>query len=606
MAIKFDNSLVNRVQQATDIVDVISEHLSLDRKGREFVGLCPFHSDNRPSLYVNPVKQIFKCFACGAGGDAFKFIQLRESLTFPQAVERLAQRAGIEVKHVNRRNTGGKSSADSDDDPKLIAKINDWTCRYFQKSLYDEQKGLKARRYLEDRQINDESVKSWAVGLAIESWDDLMSAGKSAGISEGNLLKAGVVVSREGGGCYDKFRDRLMFPIVDVTGRVIGFGGRTLGDDSAKYVNSPATVLFDKSNCLYGLDKARHKIVSCGTVVVVEGYTDVIMAHQFGCSNVVATLGTSFTAGHAKILRRYAKRIVLVFDSDVAGMEAANRALEVCLAGQIDIKLAFAPDGKDPCDYLLTAGSEGFEEVVGGAVDVMDFKWRRLVEGMAGSDNIADKRAATEEFLRTVATAVKSGRLDPIARGMVVTKLSSIIGISNEQVNRELAKLAGRLNRSASYAVKNQKVVSFNLGDGIFAKAQREVLEVLLNEPGLFENVPGAITVEAFDVPILRQIAERVFDWAESGDKKNLTELLAKVESVEGSSAIVRLAELGQKKGSYRERLTEAAGVFENHIEDIKKNEIKVDLSDDDTESLRRISGILGKRNKRNPGMITN
>ncbi len=604
MAVNFDNSIISRIQQATDIVDVISEHLSLQKKGKELVGLCPFHADHKPSLYVNPVKQIFKCFACGAGGDVFKFIQLREGLGFPQAIERLAQRAGIKLQSRPKR---PKESADETSqglDPKYLANINARALKLWQENLNDDQKGKAAREYIQDRQITTESVKKWALGLALNSWDDLAARAKSGKSNPQVLTEAGLTVAGENDRHYDKFRNRLMFPILDVTGRVVGFGGRTLGDDPAKYMNSPATSLFDKSNCLYGLDKARHDIVATGTAVIVEGYTDVIMAHQFGCKNVVATLGTSLTAGHARILRRYAKKIILVFDSDTAGTQAANRGLEVCLTQRIDIKLAFVPEGKDPCDFLISAGLDAFQNVLADAVDVMEFKWQRLIGGLAESDNFADKRAATEEFLLTVATAISRGRLDPIAKGLVINKLTGIIGLTGDQINRQLVRLTARLRRAEGFAVKNQKVLSVDLGDGFLAKAQREVLEVLLNEPKLFSEIDGRITVENFDVPVLRQIARVVFASLNQGSLDPIAKLLAGLKSVEAGSAIVELAEAGPKKGNYAERLAHAVDVIRDNIDNTEKSRIKDQLSDDDTESLRKIFERLGRENKRNPGMV--
>ena len=603
MPVKFDNSIINQIQQATDIVDVISEHLSLQKKGKEMVGLCPFHEDHKPSMFVNPVKQIFKCFACGAGGDVFKFMQLRENLTFPQAIERLAQRAGIKLQQQQRRRKEEKSGKV---DPKEVARINAWAQKLWKSNLFDEQKGAGVLEYLKDRQISSDSVKEWGIGFAVDSWDDLVArARNNKRISERLLIDAGLAVTRDDGSCYDKFRNRLMFPIIDVTGRAIGFGGRTLGDDEAKYMNTPATVLFDKSNSLYGLDKARHQIVSSGTVVVVEGYTDVIMAHQYGCDNVVATLGTSFTDGHARVLRRYAKRIVLVFDNDVAGVEAANRALEVCLSQKIDIKLTFVPEGKDPCDFLQTAGREAFEKVVDNAIDVMESKWQRLNEGLGSSDNLTDRRAATEEFLQSVARALRGGRLDPIARGLMITKLSGIIGLSSDQINRELQRLYGRISSTDSFAVRNQKVISVNMGDNFFAKAQREVLEVLLNEPELFDKVRGKITSEQFDEPVLHEIAKVVFDSLGNGKKATLAELLTRLESVEAGSAIVELAEVGEKKTNYTERLEKAVTVVEKYFEKDRISTLKAGLKDNETETLRKISEGLSRTNKRNPGMMT-
>jgi len=310
MAGIFDRATVNRVQQSNDIVDIISEHVSLAKKGREMVGLCPFHDDHRPSMYVNGEKQIFKCFACGAGGSVFTFVQMRENLNFPQAIERLAERAGIKLTPVKRTRT---SSAEAPDvDPNRLAKVNDWSAEHFCKNLMDKEKGKYALDYVSERKISLESVKKWGLGLAFDSNDDLVQAAVKRGIPQKLLTDAGFAITGRDGRLSDKFVNRLVFPITDVTGRIIGFGGRTLNNDGAKYVNSPTTVLFDKSNTIYGLQHARHQMVATGTAVVVEGYTDCIMAHQFGCTNVVAALGTSFTSGHARILRRYAKRIVLV------------------------------------------------------------------------------------------------------------------------------------------------------------------------------------------------------------------------------------------------------------------------------------------------------
>jgi DNA primase len=606
VAARFDSSVISRIQQSNDITEVVSEHLSLQKKGKELVGLCPFHDDHRPSMYVNPAKQIFKCFACGAGGDVFKFVQLRENLTFPEAVERLGQRVGIKLEPYRVSKPKGSGTGGRSVDAKQLARVNSWAQKFWQRNLCSEQKGKEARNYIRQRQISVEALKQWCLGLALDKWDDLVTAAGKEKISEKLLVECGLAVTNESGGCYDKFRNRLMFPIFDVTDRVIGFGGRTLGGDGAKYMNSPATVLFDKSNSLYGLDKARHEIVSSGTVVVVEGYTDVIMAHQFGCKNVVATLGTSFTDGHGRILRRYAKRIVLVFDNDTAGVEAANRALEVCLAQRIDIKLAFVSENKDPCDFLLSAGKEGFDEVVENAVDVMEFKWQRLLDGLSDSDNITDKRLATEEFLRSVAAAIRGGRLDAIAKGLIVTKLGGIIGLSSEQINRELVRLMGQLGRTASYNIENQKVVSMDIGEGFFAKAQQEILEVLLNEPQLYSEAVEKVTTEDFEIPVLRQIAEVLFVRLAASQEITLAGLLRDIESEQAGSALVHLAEAGEKKGCYQKRLQDALEVFRNHSQNSQKDSIKAGLSDDDTESLRKITEILTaeqRKNRRNPGM---
>jgi len=601
----FDNSTVVQVQQANDIVDVITEHVSLKRKGREMVGLCPFHDDHRPSLNVNGAKQIFKCFACGAGGDVFKFVQMRENLTFPQAIERLAERAGIKLKPA-RVAKGQTREQPPDVDPNKLAKVNAWAAQHFGKNLHDEKKGKSTRDYVAQRQITSQSVKKWQLGLAIDSPDDLIRAAKAKNVPIKLLEQAGLVTAQN----QDKFINRLMFPITDVTGRVIGFGGRTLDDTGAKYINSPTTVLFDKSNSLYGLEQARHQIVSTGTAVVVEGYTDCIMAHQLGCTNVVATLGTSFTAGHGRIMRRYAKKAVLIFDGDTAGIEAANRALDVCLSQRIDIKLAAVPKGKDPCDFLLAAGKERFEQLVDEAVDVFQFKWNRLTESFGSDDTLAGRRAAIEEFLQTIAASLWAGKLPPLDRGLVLNRLSKIIGLDTKELNAELSRRVGRVAKAASYGVEDQKVQSIDFGRGLFATAQRELLEVLLgsrlagavNEQELFGMVRQKITVELFDVPILSQTAAILFETLNTEPKPSFAEMLARAESVELGECLVQLAQAGEEKGNFRARLAGALDVIERHQAQRQKRQIKA--VEDQRQFLRRVHENTEKENPHNVGMV--
>ena len=604
MAGMFDNTVVLQVQQANDIVEVIGEHVSLKQKGREMVGLCPFHADHRPSMNVNNVKQIFKCFACGAGGDVFKFVQMRENLTFPQVIERLAERAGIRLERrqkAKRQKVEGQEAQGEpaeDVDPNRLAKANAWAAKHFRKNLEDPDKGKYVRDYIAQRQMNAESVEKWQIGLAADSPDDLARAAIAKKASLKLLQQAGLLVGQN----RDKFVNRLMFTITDVTGRVIGFGGRTLDGNSAKYMNSPTTVLFDKSNSLYGLEQARHEIVSTGTAVVAEGYTDVIMAHQFGCTNVVATLGTSFTAGHARILRRYARKVVLVFDSDVAGVEAANRALDVCLAQRIDIKIASVPEGKDPCDFILAAGKERFEQIIDEAVDVFWFKWERLKDKFNGDATLAGKKAAVEEYLQTIATGLQAGNVPALDCGLRVNQISRIIGLDSRQINAELNKRVRRAQRSAGYRQGEQEVAGIDYGRGAFAAAQREVLEVLLNEPGLYETVRQEITAEVFDVPILRQIAAILFEMLSIDSETPLRQVLARTESVELGKCLMELAHAGQEKGNFESRLTGALDAIERH--QAQKKRSRIEAQEDKSEYLRELYDNTGKLNVHNLGMV--
>jgi DNA primase len=599
MAGMFDNSLVLQVQQASDIVDVIGEHVSLKKKGREMVGLCPFHDDHKPSMNVNPAKQIFKCFACGAGGDVFKFVQMRENLTFPQAIERLAERANIQIqKKVVRQAHHNKAGEQVEEvDPNRLAKANAWAAKIFQNNLNNTENGQFARDYLAGRHINAESIEKWKLGLSNNDQQGLINAAKAQKVPLKLLEQAGLTV----GQFQDKFNNRLMFTITDVTGRVIGFGGRTLDENGAKYINSPTTVLFDKSNSLYGLEQARHEIVSTGTAVVVEGYTDVIMAHQFGCGNVVATLGTSLTSGHGRLLRRYAKKVVLIFDSDVAGIEAANRALDVCLAQRIDIKLASVAEGKDPCDFLLAAGKEGFERLIDEAIDVFQFKWDRLKEKFDGDDTLAGRRAAVDEYLQTIATGMQAGNIPVLDVGLRVNQISLIIGLDGRQINIELSRRVRRAERAASYDRLERVAGNVDYGQGLFAAAQREVLEVLLNEPERFEAVRGKISAESFDVPILGQVAAILFEVLAEDGEATLSGVLARTESVELGNCVMELAAAGEQKGNFGARLAGAIGTMERCR--AMSQDGRAESAEDPKEYLRKVHEQAGK-NPHSVGMV--
>jgi len=593
-----DQGTIDRIQQATNIVDLISEYVSLIKKGREMVGVCPFHDDHSPSMNVSESKQIFKCFACGAGGNVFSFVMLHEQLSYPQAIERLAQRAGISVQPM--RTTGPRPGQGQGDDldPATLARVNSWACRFFEQNLRDPEKGRQARSYVASRQINQDTSDAWHLGLALSTGKDLVQAASKQGIGLKLLKSAGLAT----GHGQDKFVNRLMFAITDVTGRVIGFGGRTLGNDKAKYVNSPTTALFDKSNCLYGLEKARHQIGSANLAVLVEGYTDCMMAHQAGCTNVVATLGTSLTSGHGRMLRRYGKTVVVIFDGDTAGMEAANRALEVCLKQRLDIKIAMLPDQMDPCDFVLAQGQQGFQRMIDEAVDVLKFKWDRLNQKFEADTTLAGRKQAVDEFLQTVATGIQAGNLSAIDRGLVVNRLSGMIGLGTRQIETELVR---RMRSGANAPVQSQAQGkpgdAEGLGKGINAVTQREILEVLLNEPRLYRSIQEDITVDTFDDPILKLVAHVFFELLRVNPQANGTDVLARIESVEVGQVVAELMLLGEQKGNFKVRIEGAIDLLKRTRAFSKENGAG---QDDPVELLNAMRARAGKRNTHSLGFM--
>ncbi len=597
---KWDDSLISRVQQANEIVDVVSEYLSLDKRGKEYVGLCPFHTDHRPSMYVTPVKQIFKCFACGAGGDVIKFVQMKENLSFVQAIERLAGRAGIALPTFRPERRSGDQAQENTLSAAELAKINAWAMKHWAGNLWDPSKGAAARQYLAQRNITEQTARTWGLGLALDRWDDLTAVAQQNNISQDTLVAAGLAVRRDNTpGCYDKFRNRLMFPIADVTGRVAGFGGRTLGQDPAKYMNSPATALFDKSQLLYGLRQGRQDIVKAGRAVVVEGYTDVLMAHQYGLPTVIAALGTSLTAEHAKVLRRYGDRIVLVFDSDVAGRAAAGRAMEVCLTGKVDVRLAFVPNGKDPCDFLIEAGSEAFEAIIDAAEDVLSFKWNQLAEQLDGQDSLPKRTEAVQQFLRTVASAIQAGQVDSLALAVLIGRLSALLQTPKSRIDEQLRQLLKQ--KSPQGRTKEQPAKQGEPQETRDNAARREILEVLIQEPGLYANVFGRLCVDDFgDLGPLREIAEAMLPCLDAGDEMDPTRLFRQIESTDAAAIVTEMTAGTVPKGVACRRLEDSLSVLEQRRHRQQIDAHKQHLTDEATDVLQSIYGCL-KRQKGNP-----
>ena len=364
-------SIKEQVLEAIDIVDVIGERVSLKRKGREYVGLCPFHDDHRPSMAVSPQKQIFKCWSCGVGGDVFKFVQLSQRVEFTEALRMLAERAGISTRDTERQ--ANQPSREP------IRQALKWAAAHFQRNLQQTPAGKAALDYAHRRGMTDETIARFGLGLAADAWDDLLQQANRARVPGEALQQAGLIASNDQGRTYDRFRNRLIFPINDALGRVVAFGGRTLGDDPAKYLNSPETPLFNKSRILYGLDVARQDIGRERQAIIVEGYTDAVLLSQAGVRNVVATLGTALTDSHVKLLRPLADVLLMCFDSDEAGMRAADRAVETALRHRITVKVVIMPDGQDPADFVIGQGSDALKSLLQSAIDALEFHWKRTV-----------------------------------------------------------------------------------------------------------------------------------------------------------------------------------------------------------------------------------
>jgi len=356
------------VRNAANIADVISEYVALKKAGKNYVGLCPFHADKAPSFTVSEEKQIFHCFGCGQGGNVFSFLMMYHSVSFPEAVRSLAKRYGIEIP-TKKMSPGQKRQLE---EKERLFEINQKAAQYFKKNLVDGPLGRSAREYLKRRQMAPEVTERFCLGYAPKGWRNLVRHFSSKGVPLDAVEKAGLIIPKSGG-YYDRFRDRIMFPITDIHGRVVGFGGRSLDDSLPKYLNSPESPIYHKSETLYGLHEAKKRCRQTGAAFVVEGYFDLLALTCHGIDNVVASLGTALTRGHVRILKGYAEEVTLVFDSDEAGVKAAHRALPLFEEEKVDARIMRLPEGTDPDSYIFEAGGDQFGEMAQEALDMMEF-----------------------------------------------------------------------------------------------------------------------------------------------------------------------------------------------------------------------------------------
>jgi DNA primase len=411
--------------------------------------------------------------------------------------------------------------------------------------------GAGAQEYLISRGISEESVTKFALGFAPDGWQALTQAAAKQGIGPELLSVSGLCKRREDGSLYDAYRNRLMFPIQDSLGRTIGFGGRTLGDDDAKYINSPQSALFDKSRCLYGLPHARDAFRQSSSAVVVEGYIDCLMAHQYGFGQTVATLGTALTNEHVQLLRRFVESVTVVFDSDEAGKRAADQALPLFVQGAVDVKLAVVREAKDPAELLQIQGANAFEASLTSAVGALELKWQQVMRQCRDDATGPRRRRAVEELLSLLAGSSEFGACDPIQRGLIVNQLGKLLGLASEEVNRQLRALSRRSASAPARTASAFKLGSASSRDSA-GSAMRELIEVLLNEPSLFPEIAPVFEPLLCTDETLRQIAQAIVELHEEESGIDLVRLISRFESVEVSSQITDLQASGERKGNYQ------------------------------------------------------
>ncbi len=491
MAYGIPQETVERVRSQADIVQVISEYLTLKRAGGNFRALCPFHKEKTPSFMVSPSKQIFHCFGCGAGGNVFGFLMRQEGFTFPEAVRFLAERVGIQIKQEQIAPGQGELR-------EQLLDLYEYARRFYHQCLLKSTKAERARKYLEQRQLSERAVKEFSIGYSPPEWDSFLSAARKKGCKEDLLLQAGLAKKSAEGRVYDAFRNRIMFPIWGLSGKVIAFGGRALGDDQPKYINSPETPIYHKGGILYNLNRAKKEISNKGSVIVVEGYTDVIRVVLGGIENVVASSGTAFTEAQARLIKRYAGEVVLVFDSDSAGIAAAGRGIEVLLAQDLAVRVAVLPSGTDPDEFVLENGAEAF----GGIVD----ESRNFIEFHAESALAGENGAGVENKIK------------------VANTLASLVGKIPDPIRREeyLRLVASRLDvRPEALRLTSQKGASGDMieeevkhGERTFKRQEDECLwlaKMMIERPESIGAVREHFDIATIQNEALRHLMETIF-----------------------------------------------------------------------------------------------
>ncbi len=538
-----------QILDRVDLQDVVAEHVTLKRSGRRLVGLCPFHQEKTPSFTVLPEQGLFKCFGCGKGGDVFSFVQQREGVTFLEAMRVLADRAGVDLGRIGSTDPADQSGPSRTD----LGRINSWAAGFFRSTLLEEATGRGAREYLRGRGLSEAVTERFGVGLAAEGGTSLRQAAAGAGFGAAELLAADLVREGEDGHLYDTFRSRLMFPIRDVTKRVIGFGGRTLIDDKAKYLNTRQTVLFDKGRNLYGIDLARDAIVGRGRVVLVEGYTDCLACHQVGVSETVATLGTALGESQVDLLRRYCDEIILLFDSDEAGEAAADRAIGVALPRCVKVRLARIAEGKDPCDFLGKAGLAAFSDVLNGALEALEFKWSQTQRRFQADESEAKRREAILDFLGVVGEASNARAVDAIQQGLLVNQVAHLLRMDHDDVRRQLGR--SRPSRPARLSQGEDSTARRPPPRDATQAAWTHLLEVVLNEPALLSIAEGEADPSGIADEQDRRIAAVVFEAARRPEEYRLGDVLARCHNGGDAGRVAELARRGAERGNYEATL---------------------------------------------------
>ncbi|MGH9769677.1 MAG: DNA primase [Blastocatellia bacterium] len=490
----------DELRNQADIVRIVSDYVSLKKKGRDHAACCPFHNEKTPSFYVSQGKQIFKCFGCSKGGDVFDFIMEIEGCSFPEAVRIIADKTGVAVP-VETDNA--REYEERENQRAGLIQLNQWATEFFEQNLIETAEGRRALDYLIKRGVSEETRKAFRLGYAPNSWDAMGGYLRSRGASKTQIERSGLVTLKDSGGFYDRFRSRLMFPICDAQGRVIAFGGRILGDGEPKYLNSPETALYTKGFHLFGLSHARDAIRQRGYAILVEGYLDFLIPFQAGVRNMVASLGTALTENQVRLLGRYARRIVVNFDPDSAGQAATKRSLELLLTEAFKVNVLTLPDNLDPDEYIRAHGPEGYLKLLKGSQPFLDY-----IVDQAISSNNQTRPTGKVETINAILPYLRLVK-DRIERAEHFERIADRLKIDSRLIREEFKKAAEtRLELLGERAIKATLVVK---------PAERKLLEILINQAGVRRQLMFQITEDDYEGLRTAQLFRLIFEFERQG-----------------------------------------------------------------------------------------
>jgi DNA primase len=509
---RINRDVIEEVRASANIVDVVGSYVALRKRGKNYLGLCPFHSEKEPSFTVSNEKQIFHCFGCGASGSVFDFVMRTRNLTFAEAVRELANRFGIPLAEEKETAQAKKIREMAE----RLRQVNTLAALYFHRTLMDRSSGRMAREYLRSRGMDNETIKDFQLGYAPKSWEGLKSFFRKERVDLKVAAQAGLLVQKSQGDSYDRFRNRLMFPIKDMRGRTVGFGGRALDDSMPKYLNSPETLIFHKGRTLYGLSTAREACRQNNETLVVEGYFDLLALYNQSIHQVVAPLGTALTLHHVRMLSRLAPQAVLVFDGDEAGMRAAMRSLEFFLREKLPVRFLPLPEGMDPDDFINKEGREAFIELLTEAKPLMEVF---LEQSLANYDGSVEGRL---KVVRTVAPMLRL--LDsPTAQESYLRILDQRLGVSEEVLRAELA-LTGTRRKSAVASQKKEKELGL-------PEWEEGIIRILINYPQWIPTLEENSALDSFIRKDWAEVGQLLIKYHREGGKLDLSGLLLDVQN---------------------------------------------------------------------------